>query len=148
MRWTDRLAAGRIRGAAVTGRFGLCQVQLRPVRQNVMSLINRRKRYACFWGLTGGKVVHRRLPNNSANCEFVPVPYVHCDCCTLTTYATAAWSHSAECPHCGAPLDIPRHGARQGRVRVAMESSLRARRRARDRRRRPVAAAPMESWWR
>lgn len=39
------------------------------------------------------------------------MPYVRCDECNMASYATAAWSHSAECSHCGSPLEIARHGS-------------------------------------
>jgi hypothetical protein len=36
----------------------------------------------------------------------------------MTGYATAAWPQSAECSHCGSPLEISRHGASKAHARV------------------------------
>jgi ribosomal protein S27AE len=46
------------------------------------------------------------------------MPYVLCPRCGIRSYSAPPWSQSPECPECGAPLDVARHGsveARRGR---------------------------------
>lgn len=48
------------------------------------------------------------------------MPYVLCPRCGIRTYSAAPWSQSAECAHCGARLDIARHGSVETRIRESL----------------------------
>lgn len=38
------------------------------------------------------------------------MPYVRCDSCRTSAYIAVGPSRRAECPHCGARVDLPRAG--------------------------------------
>ena len=45
------------------------------------------------------------------------MPYVLCPRCGIRSYSAPPWSQSPECPECGAPLQVTRHGTVEARVR-------------------------------